>query len=136
MITAGLRRVLALSAGAALLSGCSSLGPDEAAAGEAAQEFFAAVRSGDGGEACNLLSEDVQTDLEQTADQPCSTAILEQDLPSAERVTEVLAFGRNAQVVMDSDVLFLSVADGGWKILAAGCRPRASAPYDCTLSGG
>ena len=136
MITAGLQRILALLAGAVLLAGCSSLGPDEAAAGEAAQEFFAAVRSSDGVVACSLLSEDVQTELEQTADEPCSTAILEQDLPSAEQVTEVLAFGRNAQVAMDSDVLFLSVADGGWKILAAGCRPRAGAHYDCTLTGG
>lgn len=119
-----------------LLSGCSSLGPDASAAGDAAQAFFAAVRGGDGVAACNLLIEDVQTELEQTADSPCSTAILEQDLPSAQEVTEVLAYGRNAQVVMDSDVLFLSVADGGWKIIAAGCQPRAKAPYDCALTGG
>ena len=33
MITAGQRRVLALSAVAALLSGCTSLGPDEADGG-------------------------------------------------------------------------------------------------------
>jgi len=117
------------------LSGCSSLGPDDEAAGEAAVAFHEAQRRGDGGSACDLLIETTRTDLEQSTDQPCETAILAESLPSAEQVVDVAAYGRNARVILDGDVVFLSVAEGRWQVSAAGCVFQANAPYDCSLSG-
>ena len=63
-------------------------------------------------------------------------AILAQDLPGAHDVRDSQAFGRGAQVLMDGDVVFLSMFGNRWLITAAGCQPRGDRPYDCTLKGG
>ena len=75
-------------------------------------------------------------DLEGTSGQPCPDAVLAADLADARDVQDSQAFGRAAQVLMDGDVVFLSVFDDRWLITAAGCTPRGDRPYDCTLKGG
>lgn len=136
VITAGARWTLAAALGAVTLSGCSSLGPDRTEAGEAAVAFHAAQRDADGERACALLTETTRTAVAESADEPCASAILDEDLPAADQVLDVAAYGRNARVTLDGDVVFLSVAGGTWKVTAAGCQPRPDAPYDCSLTGG
>lgn len=98
--------------------------------------FHAAHSSGDGAGACGLMIDAVRTELEHSSDQPCGTAIIEQPLSRAEQVLEVAEYGRNARVILDGDVAFLSVADGQWQVSAAGCEFRSNAPYDYTLTRG
>jgi len=117
------------------LAGCSSLGPDSAGAGEVALAFHAAHEGGDGGQACELLTEAARTELEQSSEQPCDEAILAEDLPTAGRVVEVAAYGGDARIVLDGDVVFVTVEGGQWKVTAAGCEFRSDRPYDCTLTG-
>jgi hypothetical protein len=33
-------------------------------------------------------------------------------------------------------VLSLAGFPGGWRVVAAGCRPRGQRPYDCVIDGG
>jgi hypothetical protein len=41
-----------------------------------------------------------------------------------------------AQVRLDDDTVFLAAFPGGWRVVAAGCRPRGEAePYDCAVEG-
>ena len=119
-----------------LLTSCSTLGPDTTAAAGVASAFHRAVRDGDGNAACALLAPATVEDLEGSSGQSCPDAILTQDLPDTRDVQDTQAFGRAAQVSMDSDVVFLSVFGDRWLITAAGCTPRGDRPYDCTLKGG
>lgn len=135
MVTARALGTAVAVLGAVALSGCSSLAPDGAAAGDAALAFHDAQGSGDGALACDFLSEATRAELEQSSEMPCDSAILEEDIPSAEQVVDVAAYGRNARVALDGDVVFLSVAGGEWKVIAAGCQPRVDEPYDCSLTG-
>ncbi|KZF09153.1 hypothetical protein A2J03_03150 [Rhodococcus sp. EPR-157] len=61
--------------------------------------------------------------------------IVGEDLPAAGSVIDVRAYGRAAQVRMDTDTVFLTIADGEWKVTAAGCRPEPGGPYDCVIEG-
>ncbi len=118
------------------LCGCSSLSPDGAAAGDAAVAFHDALSGGDSAAACDLLAEGARTELEHTAGSPCDSAIGDEGLPAAGQVVDVAAYGRNARVILDGDVVFLTVESGEWKVMAAGCTFQENAPYDCTLKAG
>jgi hypothetical protein len=120
----------------AVLTGCAGLGPDPAAASRAAERFHAAVADEDGETACALLAPAVVEELESAAGEPCADAVLAEDLPGASGVQTSHAYGRQAQVVMRGDVVFLTVSGAGWLVTAAGCTPRPERPYDCTVSGG
>jgi hypothetical protein len=123
--------LLALS----LASSCASLGPDTTAAGDAAVAFHQAVSDQNGSAACALLAPGTLTELEQTVGSSCDQAVLDQDLPGAWTVQDSQAFGRGAQVVLDGDVVFLSIFDGQWRITAAGCEPDGDRPYNCAVKG-
>ncbi|MDI6627771.1 MAG: hypothetical protein QME72_08635 [Rhodococcus sp. (in: high G+C Gram-positive bacteria)] len=118
-----------------VLPGCSSLGPDAAGAGHAASSFHAALRGGNGVEGCALLAADTVEHVEKSSHAACEKGILDSDIPDAEQIVDVRAYGRAAQVRMDTDTVFLTVADGGWKVTAAGCRAEPGGPYDCMIEG-
>jgi hypothetical protein len=40
-----------------------------------------------------------------------------------------------AEVSFDGDTAFLTRMPGGWRVVAAGCRPRADDLYDCAVKG-
>lgn len=124
----GLVGVLVLTA-----AGCGSSGP--AAVTEVAQRFYRAVGSGDGAAACALLAPPTLEEVEQSADAPCRTAILDVDLPAAGEVTGSSRYGGQAQVRLRGDTAFLSEFGAGWLVVAAGCTARSEAPYDCKVSG-
>jgi hypothetical protein len=118
-----------------LATSCSTLGPDTAAADDVAVEFHRSILDGDGTAACALLAPATLEEVESTAGTSCPDAILDQDVPDADQVQESQAFGRGAQVVLNGDVLFLSIFGDHWLITAAGCTSRGERPYDCTVKG-
>lgn len=119
-----------------ILTSCSTLGPDTTTAAGVAAAFHRAIQDGDGNAGCGLLAPATVEELEGTNGQPCPEAILARDLPDAHNVQHSQAFGRGAQVLMDVDVVFLSMFGNQWLVTAAGCQSRGDRPYDCTLKGG
>jgi hypothetical protein len=122
--------------GLAVLSGCSSVGDRESAAGATAVRMLTAVSTKDGASACAALAPRTRSELEASEDKPCDTAILEEQLPAPGTVTGADVYGQWAQVRLTGDTVFLGMFPGGWRVVAAGCTPRKSRPYDCTLQGG
>ncbi len=115
------------------VTGCSSVGNREDAASAAAVRLLDAVAAGDGAAACALLAPDtVETVAE---DEPCAEAILDQDLPQPGAVVGADVYGQWAQVRLDGDTIFLAAFPGGWRVVAAGCTPRADRPYRCSVEG-
>lgn len=120
-----------------VLAGCgSAAGPDAGAAAEAAERFHAAVAAQDGAAACALLAPGTAERLAAREEAPCEEAVLAVDLPSAAEPRQEHAYGRQAQVVLDADTVFLTGSGPHWRVVAAGCTPRPERPYDCTISGG
>jgi hypothetical protein len=109
---------------------------DDAAA--VAERFHAALESGDGSSACDQLSEETTSKLEQQEGKPCEEAILSLKIPkggaaAVERVEITSAYIGLAEGSAD----FLDEGPDGWKISAAGCEPTSSTdqPYECELEG-
>jgi len=119
-----------------LVSGCGDVGNRETAAGQVATKLLTAVAGKDGTTACALLAPDTADELTQSAGKPCDQAILDEDLPAPATVKDADVYGQWAQVRLGDDTVFLAVFPGGWRVVAAGCEPRESRPYDCTLQGG
>lgn len=120
---------------ALLLAGCGSVGERGDAAASTATRMLGAVEAGDGAEACAVLAPDTVADLEESAGRPCAEAILDEELPGAGAVTGTDVYGQWAQVRLTEDTVFLAAFPGGWRVVAAGCTPRADRPYDCVLRG-
>ncbi|MBL1065172.1 hypothetical protein [Streptomyces sp. 7-21] len=141
-LAAGALAALPVLAGLAGLAGCAP-GGQEDAAGLAAAAFLRALRDGDEDAACRALAPRARQALVSAAKAPCPQALAEaarSALPaSAVRqaaVREVDVWGREARVTVRGDTLFLSRFDDGWRVTAAGCRARPSAPgYDCGIQG-
>ncbi|MGW3152172.1 MULTISPECIES: hypothetical protein [Streptomyces] len=118
------------------LAGCTTLGEREAAASTAALRFEESVRRADGTRACAALAPQTRQELEQSAKAPCAEALPGEQLTYGGLVREVQVYGQQAQVVLTTDTLFLSVFPSGWKVTAAGCAPRPQQPYQCQIKGG
>jgi hypothetical protein len=132
-----------IAAGCALavtgVAGCG--GADPTAPERTATAFTRAVGSGDAGAACELLSPEVRAEIGESAGGSCADAVRESPPPSSTSVVRAEQYGRQALVVTDDDILFLSEFSDGWKVIGAGCTSRASSPtsslpYDCQISGG
>ena len=119
-----------------MLSGCADVGSREGAAGAIATRLLTAVAGKDGAGACAVLAPDTAAELVQSADKPCEQDILDEGLPAPATIDGAEVYGQWAQVRLTDDTLFLAVFPGGWRVVAAGCTPRESRPYDCTLQGG
>ncbi|MEU6064957.1 hypothetical protein ABZ864_10815 [Streptomyces sp. NPDC047082] len=86
--------------------------------------------------ACAALAPDTRQELEQSAKDRCAEAFLEEQLPHARAVLRAQVYGRQAQAVLTTDTLFLSVFPAGWKVTAAGCVPCSQQPYQYLIKGG
>jgi len=115
------------------VSGCASVGHRQDAAAEIAVRLLTAVDAGDGTAACALLAPDTQRSVAE--DQECARAILDKDLPRPGTVVDTAVYGQRAQVKLDDDTVFLGAFPGGWRVVAAGCTPRAGRPYECAVEG-
>jgi hypothetical protein len=118
-----------------VLTGCTSVGDREDAAGSVAVRMVTAVAAGDGAAACATLAPETLAELEQSAGTACPDAILDEDLPEPGAVQQSRVYGQWAQVRLTGDTVFLAVFPGGWRVVAAGCTPRGERPYDCALQG-
>lgn len=118
------------------LAGCGTgeRGDDAAAV---AERFHAALEAEDGRAACDELSEETASKLEQEEKKPCDEAILELELPKGGSVSYRRVEVRSAITrLADGGVDFLDEGPGGWEIAAAGCEPTLpERPYDCELEG-
>jgi hypothetical protein len=121
----------------ALLVGACGTTDRETDAAAVTERFHAALEARDGQAACDELSEETASKLEQQEQKPCEEAILGLELPKggtvAVRRVEVL----NASMgLSQGGTDFLSEGPEGWKISAAGCEPTApEQPYECKLEG-
>ena len=108
---------------------------DDAAA--VAERFHAALESGDGQAACEALSEETSSKLEQQEQKPCEEAILDLKLPKGGTVAVRRVEMRSAYAgLAEGGADFLDEGPEGWKISAAGCEPTApEQPYECELEG-
>ena len=124
------------SAAVVAVAGCGTADERGAAASATALRMLSAVESKDGSGACAVLAPKTASALEQSAGSSCPAAILDEDLPKPGAVTGTQVYGQWAQVRLSTDTVFLGLFPGGWRVVAAGCRPEADKPYDCTLQGG
>ncbi|CAL9650239.1 hypothetical protein SUDANB176_06600 [Streptomyces sp. enrichment culture] len=98
--------------------------------------FERALEAGRRAYLCAALAPSTRQELEHTARSRCERAIGEQDLPRAGAVRSVDVYGGQARVVLEHDTVFLARFPEGWKVTAAGCRPRPGQPYQCEIKGG
>ena len=117
------------------LAGCASVGDRAESAAATAVRFLQDVADGNGESACTALAPDTAAELEQSDHKPCRDAVLDEDLPAPGTAGQTSVYGQWAQVHLTDDTVFLAAFPGGWRVVAAGCQPRAQRPYDCTLSG-
>jgi len=99
------------------------------------ERFHAALEADDGQAACEELSEETASKLEQEEKKSCDEAILELDLPKGGTVAVRRVSVRSALMQLaEGGADFLDEGPEGWKISAAGCEPTAAEqPYECEL---
>jgi hypothetical protein len=100
-----------------------------------ARDFHDAMAAGDGAAACAVLAPVTRSELEQSVGTECRLAILEEKIPQAEGDAETAVFDTMARVEYGDDIVFLTRMPDGWRVLAAGCTPRAVGPDECLLKG-
>ncbi|MFI5519963.1 hypothetical protein [Streptomyces platensis] len=92
------------------------------------------------GLSCAALAPATREELEETAKSGCGPAISQaiegQELPASGAVRGLDVYGEQARVVLAEDTVFLAHFPTGWKVTAAGCRPRPQRPYQCEIKGG
>ena len=88
---------------------------------------------GDGERACDELTADTLTEFESQEGKPCAEAILDAGLTPGEVVRSDVAETSAAVDLVGGTRLFLDHTPEGWRIGAAGCRPRPGGPYDCEV---
>jgi hypothetical protein len=100
----------------------------------AARGFVNAVRNGDGGAACGLLTDQARSSIAGALDVSCPHAVTHV-VERSGAVRGVQVWGDAAQVRIGSDVVFLRLISGQWLVSAAGCTKQLKGPYDCTVGG-
>lgn len=122
------------------LGGCATAPGRLDAAADVAVRLLQQAKSGDGAGACALLAPDAADEVAKSAGKPCPDAIGDADLPDPGRVTGVDIDGQWAKVAIGAPdgngTVFLAMFPGGWRVAAAGCKPRGERPYDCSVQGG
>lgn len=100
-----------------------------------ARRFHAALEKKDGQAACDQLSEETSSKLEQQEKKPCEAAILSLQLPKGGSVASTRVYVTSAFATLaEGGTDFLDEGPDGWRVSAAGCEPTApSQPYDCEL---
>jgi hypothetical protein len=122
--------VLVVAVAGLAATGCADARADAVAS--VASSFSAALTRGDLAGACSLLAPATRARLEAAGSCPGALA---QDRLRGAAVVSSQVWGDRAQVRTAADTLFLNETAAGWKVAAAGCQPRADAPYLCQLEG-
>jgi len=117
---------------AAGLTGCGR-GADERDARRTAQELYAAVAAKQGTRACATLTPATAQALAQEEKESCAKAVTSLDLKGG-RAGGAQVWGTGAAVTFgDGTLAYLDQTSAGWRVSAAGCRPRGELPADCEL---
>jgi hypothetical protein len=118
------------------LAGCGTADRERDAAA-VTERFHSALEASDGRAACEQLSEETASRLEQQEQKPCEEAILGLELPEGGTAGATGVYERSAYVSLSAGGTdFLDEGPTGWEISAAGCRPTApDRPYECLLEG-
>jgi hypothetical protein len=121
---------------AVLFASCGSAERGRDAA-SVSNHFHAALEAGDGAEACEQLSGETASKLEESEGAPCEEAILDLDLPTGATSASAEVYVTSAYIdLADAGSVFLDKGREGWKVSAAGCRPPAAdLPFECELEG-
>ena len=119
---------LLLGSAVLLLTGCSSA--QRADVEQVATTF--ADTSGDPETRCDLLLQATLDSLEKEESAPCSDAIAQLPIDGGD-VQSVQVWGRDAQVRLSGDTLFLTETHAGWRVAAAACHAQRDAPYECEV---
>lgn len=129
-----MRRLPLLGLAALALAGCGGAGArDDVRA--VAESFQSAMRTDDGGTACELLSDALVKTIESQEGEPCRDAIGGLDLDGG-RVESVEAYmtGGIATLATGS-AYYLGQTPAGWRLDALACRATegdpATTPRDC-----
>lgn len=123
-------------------AGCATPGERAADASRVATAFLRARHAGDGHRACQELAPRTRQQLTSSAKRPCASAVTAPPRdggagPPDADADDAEVYGQQAWVRAAGDTLFLAHFPDGWKVTAAGCRPRgAGQSYDCELQGG
>jgi hypothetical protein len=135
MICSGRLSIMAVSAAAPvlLLSGCASESARDVGTTMAA--FSDAVTSGDTSRACELLATSTRSELESSTGKSCPKA-LAAELPSVGERPRIQVYGNQAIARTTHDAEFLARYDDGWRVTAAGCKPKGHDLYDCPVKKG
>jgi hypothetical protein len=113
-------------------AGCGS-GDDRDQASAVAGQLYAAVRAGDGAQACAQLSPKTREALERDESKACPEAIEELDLSGGE-LGAVSVYETDARVIFKGgDTVFLDRTPEGWRVSAAGCKPKGELPAECEV---
>ena len=128
MIVSRVVPAVAAVAAAVALSGCAST--QEPDVRDVATAF--ADPAGDPAARCDLLVDSARAALESEESAPCADVIGDVPLGGG-GVEDVSVWGRNAQVRLAGDTLFLTETSAGWRVTAAACEPRGEAPYECEV---
>lgn len=129
-----------MAAACVMAGACGALPERRAEVTDQVTGFERALDAGQHDRLCAALAPATREELEQSAKSRCDRAIDEaideQELPAAGAVRDVDVYGGQARVVLEHDTVFLARFPTGWKVTAAGCRPRAQRPYQCEIKGG
>jgi hypothetical protein len=132
MFARTLRGLLGALVVAGSLAGCAAAGGERADAAASARSLFQAVDRHDGRAACAALAPAAAESL-TTGDSTCADEITKVGLTGGP-VRHVQVWGDRAQARVGSGTVFLARFGGqGWKVTAAGCKPRRDRPFDCEI---
>ncbi|MFI9202234.1 hypothetical protein [Streptomyces sp. NPDC053048] len=120
----------------AATTACGTVAERRDDARAAADRFEQALEARQRAVMCAELAPGTREELEESAKTPCDRALEDEDLPAAGPVRHIDVYGDQARAVLAHDTLFLAHFTDGWKVTAAGCRPRGEQPYRCALKGG
>ncbi|MFH8803850.1 hypothetical protein ACH4F6_30355 [Streptomyces sp. NPDC017936] len=120
----------------AVLTSCGAASERRDRVTEDVTRFESALQAGRHASLCAALAPSTREELEQSAGSRCEQAVGKQKLPLAGAVRGVDVYGGQARVVLEHDTVFLARFPTGWKVTAAGCRPRPEQPYRCEIKGG
>jgi hypothetical protein len=122
-------RACAAALALALLAGCGT-SDDARQADRVVQRFYQALGAHRGGAACAQLGSDTVKQLESQSGQSCSSVITRLKI-SPGPIVATHVFATSAKVDAGSgESAFLDREPEGWRISAAGCKPREGKPRD------
>jgi len=118
-----------------LAAGCAGLNPGSGEAAATAQQFHQLLDAGKAGAACRLLAPGTTEEVESDDPGSCAAKLSRLGLSPAAGVLESRAYGREAQVRLEGDTVFLTRSGDRWVVTAAGCTARNERPYLCEVKG-